>query len=395
MNRQEALTHFREKYLNPKLAEQIKAVDSYFRKNKDDLVKDFLASFQKVCSAVKEQQETQNKPPLRSINLSLLRTSLCRGEAVYRWDVYDALGSWDWEGKSYRYDAQWCIQPLHQTIPELDPIRRRYVFALIPQDLVRIRQSDIANFHLYIIQLARYSLQNVSTMPDFQAIQRENPFTIYVGEFLKDYQPVSIEPNPLIKIKGIRTRIKRKPHQCFRSLQNMDMGSEQYTYVNFSYSDLNGSDLSGCELQQGIFVGTNFQNCNLERANFSHCSIHDANFSHCNLEKANFSGTKGGVGIDSAPLQIYQSQLSCVDEESAIDRDKIPSFFGVNFYGSNLVQTDFSGADLRGADFRKAIFGQTFFQDALLHEAIFLKESQNEIELTPEQIDSICWVREE
>jgi hypothetical protein len=65
MNRQEALKHFREKYLNPKLAEQIKAVDGYFRKNKDDLAKDFLASFQKVCSAVKEQQETQNKPPLR------------------------------------------------------------------------------------------------------------------------------------------------------------------------------------------------------------------------------------------------------------------------------------------------------------------------------------------
>lgn len=98
--------------------------------------------------------------------------------------------------------------------------------------------------------------------------------------------------------------------------------------------------------------------------------------------------------MENTSLKRINDGKALTQEDVETDHASIPSFLGVSFYGGALTQTNFTGADLRYADFRKAIFENTNFTQCLLEGAVFLRQDQDKLQLTPEQIQAICWTEE-
>lgn len=396
LKRTEALTYFYERYLNPTLIEKIQEANQYFLQNKNPLSEVFLENFSQLCKYIATQQEQKKGIAIHSINLSLLRTSLNDGKALCRWDVFDATGRWEWQTDYHTYDITWAAHYLSEIVETLEPERKKYVLNLIRHDLSGIRQTQIENFFIYIRQLMYNVLRwyDLANIPNFQAIEKSFPFSINVGYFLDAYKPIYIDNDPSQAVPNMKNRLKRKPCQCFQTLRNIDLADNEYTNINFSYSDVSSGNFSGSKVSGGMYINTQMKNSNCFGSDFSNSNIFDADFSDSNLEQANYSYVKGGRRLGDDILNIPQILRECTQEDAVIDHASIPSFLGVCFYGSNLTQTNFTGADLRCADFRKAIFENTNFTECLLEGATFLRRDQEKLQLTPEQIQAICWTEE-
>jgi hypothetical protein len=116
--------------------------------------------------------------------------------------------------------------------------------------------------------------------------------------------------------------------QPFTECLNLDLGEidltrEAWGAVNFSGSDLDGTDAQQAGLEGAIFVKSSLRNSDFQLA-----GLQDANFSGANLEHANFvAAFLGNANFENANLAGANLTSAEVDEEEGQS---------INFHGANI-----------------------------------------------------------
>jgi hypothetical protein len=236
-----------------------------------------------------------------------------------------------------------------------------------------LQEAD--KYHQYVIRLARYAVDRVAQLPEFQAIEKEAEFAIRVGEYL-DSSKIVYKTRCRIKepvaIKAWLEENDRFAYAC-EILTNLNLAQGNYWGINLQYADLRESNLSQSKIQYSTLNGAKFNRGSLAESDLSEARIYETDFGKCDLQGTDFTEAVGAAGIKDGEGWYY------------------PGFQPVNFRGANLEDANFKDAKLRGAIFCGANLRNVNFEGADLEEAVFAKADSASLNLSEEQRHQINW----
>ncbi|MED4355012.1 pentapeptide repeat-containing protein [Schinkia azotoformans] len=375
MNREEALEHFKEHEVKQRQLASLLALEAFFQTNKDRLAEDFQRSFQTICRLISEQQLVGEKKRIGHLSFSMLRTELLVGRPFYLIEATDEEWIFDEEPYLASYDASWAFSFLNEMISELTERAKTYMGTITLPDIDRIKLEEAANFHQYVVSLARYALPWAVNCKEYIELEKEEELEIRIGEYFDCSEVVYKEDQTEKDSAEIKEWLEEKledeyPYEVFANLQLSEGNYEEtdLRYTDFRKSDLSQSSLNGC-----LLIGANLTGSNLTNSDLSNSFIHEANFSGSVLRQANFSEIEGASGlVDSSTWEM-------------------PGYLPVLFEGADLEGANFEGADVRGASFLGASLQNVNFSGANLDGAIFSKDAKGILRLNAQQQSSVIW----
>lgn len=375
MKKEEALQHFRENHVDPTFHATIVALEQYAQTHRDELVQDFLPSFQQLCRTIKQKQAAGEKGKIGYITYSMLRTEILEGRHRYLVEATDNRWFLDDHVCEAEYDASWAFRFLDEFERSLEQARKVYMNVITQADLETIKLQEALNYHQYVIRFIRYAMSYAVALPEYTEMEKAEEFEIRVGEYFDRSEIVYKEDTREKEASEIAEWLEEKePHvYSYEVFTQLDLSHGKYDGIDLRYANLMQSKLSYAALRTCILVGANFEACQLEGVDMSHSVLYEANFSQSNLTGAILWGVQGAAGwLDDSTWTM-------------------PGFAGVTFAGANLTGTDFRGANLAGAIFTGAILSGTIFEGANLDQAVFSLKDREILPLTSAQRESIIW----
>ncbi len=116
-------------------------------------------------------------------------------------------------------------------------------------------------------------------------------------------------------------------------------------------SDLRGALLNRADLSRATFVGTNFQQADLDSVSAVAADFNNANLSFANLSEANLSE----ANLLAANLATATLQGTNLTQANLISADMVGALaFGADFSAANMLNADLSGALLTDANLASA-----------------------------------------
>ncbi|BAU27213.1 pentapeptide repeat protein [Aneurinibacillus soli] len=375
MKKEEALQHFRENHVHPTFHATIVALEQYAQTHRDELVQDFLPSFQQLCRTIKQKQAAGEKGEIGYITYSMLRTEILEGRHRYLVEATDNRWFLDDHVCKAEYDASWAFRFLDEFERSLEQARKVYMDVITPADLETIKLQEALNYHQYVIRFIRYAMLQAITLPEYIEIEKAEEIEIRVGEYFDRSEIVYKEDTREKEASEIAEWLEEKePHvYSYEVFTQLDLSHGKYDGIDLRYANLMQSKLSHSALRTCILVGTNFESCQLEGVDMSYSVLYEASFRQSNLTGAILWDVQGAAGwLDDSIWTM-------------------PGFAGVTFAGANLTGTDFRGANLAGAIFTGAILSGTIFEGANLDQAVFSMKDREMIDLTNAQRELIIW----
>ena len=176
-----------------------------------------------------------------------------------------------------------------------------------------------------------------------------------------------------------RNRFRWKPSEEIQSLVTLLFVQSHSVFeglkANLSASWLNGADLRGARLQEGILTRAHLQWAKLQKANLELASLENVHMQEANLTKArmprvralfaNLQGVHAHAHLEGAVLHLANMQGAKCSNASLIGAD----LSATNLQGSDLAGAYLAGANLRGAKLQGAFLGGTHLQGANLDQA--------------------------
>lgn len=379
MKKAEALAHFEQTYVQPKLLQKLLQAQDYLLQHRDELAADFQKSLCQICLAIKARQLKGELGKVGFIHYAMLRSAILFRKPQYRIDVYPKEWYFDLDAPecSAYFDADPIFKFLDELEQELDGPRRQYLNRITPVDLEQIKLREAPKFNRLLVSLADYALSYTPLPAQLSEIVKETEFEIRVGEYYDLTEVVYKEDVRNKEAEAIKEWLEDKHENSYVAavLKNLDLSHGDYAGNDLRRVDFQGSNLAKANFQSCLLSKARFADCQLNQADFSDAILHDADFSGANLQQAVFSGAEGARGITS-------------------DLDlNIHSVWGVNFSGANLEGANFRYANLQGANFNQARFNQfTNFDGAQLQQAVFNQAARPYLKLEPQQADVIIWV---
>ncbi|WP_036712667.1 hypothetical protein [Paenibacillus ehimensis] len=182
MTRQEALKHFLEAYVKDKQKEYIERAEEDYRSRKDELAKDFIESFRRICLNSKEMQSAGQKEKIGYINYSMRRTYLLERKHEHVVEAFDK----DWYFDTYpcrgTYDSGWAFKYLDALEDELEQLGKKYMGNIIKPDIERIKLEAAGAFNRLAVDLASYAMPEAIRLKEYQDMARESGLEVRVGE---------------------------------------------------------------------------------------------------------------------------------------------------------------------------------------------------------------------
>ncbi|WP_432774828.1 pentapeptide repeat-containing protein [Brevibacillus gelatini] len=366
MKKEEALRHLYEQVCLPELEKRVAALESFFLKNKERLVDDFVQSIRQMAIKIKTMQDHGAMPAIGFLHFSLLRTAVLDGSNRYLIEAY--TDKWYWEGIECfgSYDAGWAFQGFPSLLQLLDEQRKKYIGVLDAPDVERLLLKELDYFTQFISALVRLSIPEVVRLPEYQQLDKAQRFQIRVGEFKDISESVYVEDRlPREEQEARRLLEQAKDSYCtHETFANMRLRQLKANEMDLRYTDFSRSDLENGEFRHCVLIGTRWGGSSLANADFRHSLLADADFRQSDLRGANFSYADGQTSDD----RLYRQ----------------PGLLGIRFDEANL----------EGADFRHARLYKASFYGANLHQAMFLERDQDRYELTEPQRKEIHWIAE-
>jgi hypothetical protein len=236
--------------------------------------------------------------------------------------------------------------------------------------------QEAEKYHQYVIRLARYAVDQVAQLPEFQAIDKEAEFAVRVGEYMDISEIVYRESRQIKDLAAMKPRLEAIDEgltSIYGVLTGLNLTRGDYWGIGLGYADLSGSDLSHSQMQYSTLTGAKFKQGSLAEANLHGAWLYEADFGQCNLRGANLTNVKGEAGLTHAE-EWYT-----------------PGFRAVNFHGANLEDVDFKDAKLRGAVFVDANLKNVNFEGADLEKTVFTREDSENLNLNEAQRQRIIW----
>lgn len=375
MNREEALKHFKEHEVKQRRLASLLALEAYFQLNKDRLAEDFQRSFLTICRLIREQQKVGEKKLIGHLSFSMLRTELLAGRSFYLVEATDEDWIFDQEPYLASYDASWAFSFLNGWISELTERAKTYMGTITLPDIERIKMEEAANYHQYVVSLARYALPSTVNGKEFLNLEKEDEFEIRIGEYFDCSEVVYKEDKSEKDSQEIKKWLEEKLENeyAYEVFSNLQLSSGHYEETDLRYTDFSKSDLSQCSLNGCLLIGANMKKSNLTNSNLSYSFIHESNFSGSVLRQANFHEVEGASGLaDSSTWEM-------------------PGYLPVCFEGADLEGANFEQADVRGASFVGANLKDVNFKGANLIGAVFSKDVKDILRLNAQQQSSVIW----
>ncbi len=183
--------------------------------------------------------------------------------------------------------------------------------------------------------------------------------------------PILLEQQPARPIRTLQAllRFYAEGHRNFSGSDlrgiTVDDIDKEVKYLDLREVILKGSNLKGivlCKYELKVdLCGANLSNCNLQGANLSKCQLDQCDFSGSDLKKANLDEVScRGSDFIKAHLQNIRSSNTSNFTASNFAKANLSSaslhgsFFHANFRMSNLQKAYFSGYDAQGVDFSDA-----------------------------------------
>lgn len=351
-----------------------------FQEKKQLLKNTFLKSFEEICKNIQQWQEKKQGVELGYLIYTLLRTNLIRQDYYYVVKGYDKNWYFGIEPIDFGvYDVTDLFTFYENLNQQFQKESKSYLSKLKPIQMETKLLKEIQKWNEYVASLVRYSILEGIELPSYQAIQKADTFSVYVGEYLDLVQPIYIEKKfPYTKEEQKKIWNDKKEGRCC---------FENFYGASFPQINGRGKELSYFDGRKGNWVQSNFQeshlmsswfcSSDLQHAKFDDAQIQEANFSFANLTRATFQRCKGNIGLS---------------EEKKWTK---AGYTEVIFRYANLKEVDFSDAQLEGADFCNAIFSETCFLRTNLRYAKINKKEQEKLLLTEEQKNQIIWIDEQ
>ncbi|GLI05959.1 hypothetical protein YDYSG_19890 [Paenibacillus tyrfis] len=182
MTRQEALKHFWETYVKDKQKEYIEKAEEEYRSRKDELAKDFIESFRRICLNIKEMQSAGKKAKIGYINYSMRRTYLMERKHEHVVEAFDK----DWYFDTYpcrgTYDSEWVFKYLDALEDELEQLGKKYMGKIIKPDIERIKLEAAGAFNRLVVDMASYAMPGAIRLKEYQDMACEPGLEVRVGE---------------------------------------------------------------------------------------------------------------------------------------------------------------------------------------------------------------------
>ncbi|MFW5436758.1 pentapeptide repeat-containing protein [Paenibacillus apiarius] len=364
MNKEKARQHLYEHVFQPALAEQVSALEHFFRQHQERLAVEFAEPFRDICIRITAMQQRQEKAPIGFIHYSMLRTSVLEGTHTYLIEAYSDQWYWDTDECYARYDAGWALQGASSLIEILEERRKMYMGVLHPADAEHMVLQHIGYFTQFVTALMRMAMPQAVKLPEYRNVEKAERLRVRIGEFTDKSEDVYVEDRIQKKEReAIRLLTQQKESVCaYETFAGIQLPHIVVEAIDLRYSDFSGSDLTAAVFRACTLIGTNWNGALLHRADFSYSLLCDADFRGCDLRAALFVHTDG---------QGMEAGL-----------DRMPGLLGVRFAYADLEGADFTHARLYGAD----------FQGANLRNAVFLLQDRERYRFSEGQIASICWV---
>jgi hypothetical protein len=184
MNREEALKQFKEDYVQKKRLEKILELNEYYENNKEKLALEFIESFKNICNKIEKIQIEEKKEAIGYITYSMLLTEIVEHNYVYIVEAFNKLWFLDNEECKVKYDASWAFNFLEELEVEMEAERKLYMSKITAADVEKIKLKEAKYYNCYIIELAKYALENIEELEEFNKLKREEKFQVRVGEYM-------------------------------------------------------------------------------------------------------------------------------------------------------------------------------------------------------------------
>ncbi|MEK3789018.1 pentapeptide repeat-containing protein [Paenibacillus sp. FSL K6-1230] len=351
MNRSQAMEHFEQNTVIPRVQDMLQRLESYYQLHKSQLAQSFWCSIEQIIAGYEALQEQGQQAALGYITFSLLRTSMLSGQSLYLVEASNRLWFLDEQAYSACYDASWAYGFLKPLEAELLQLAKKYAGAIDPTDVQRRIMHTAAFVHQYVLALARYTLRlhEDKLMPALNRVRLERECEIRVGEYRDLSEIVYKVDRRERSAEELGNELSGRHGFAYSGevFRHAELSQGDYTGIHLYYSDLRGSSCKGSLFTNGYLVGSRWDEADLCDADFSGAFLAEASFTGADLRDASFRGCVGMAGLLA---------------EKHWER---PGYEPVCFTGANLAGADFTGAWLPGADFRGALH----VDEAMLHGA--------------------------
>jgi hypothetical protein len=263
-----------------------------------------------------------------------------------------------------QFDISFLFQTLDRLWVDLLAMRKQYIGKVSALDVSEFIMDAVPKFYSYVISLCRYSVLDCVEQNYFKVIRKTPQFSINVGEYMAQTEPIYKENTEKDRKKLLRWFEKRIRYEyCFEDFSGLDFSNENFMDIDFRYSDLSNTKLIDANFIYADLIGTRFCGADLANAFLNYSILHEADFSNANLQNAKFNYATANEGI---PDKQEWNRVG---------------FFKVSFRKANLQNADFTSSNLIGADFTGAVMDGAKFDLC----------RQNELDLSQEQIKVIVF----
>ncbi|HYH02473.1 MAG TPA: pentapeptide repeat-containing protein [Bacillota bacterium] len=376
MNHAEVLRRFQDEVVQKRSLEQLRALESYFQSNREQLARDLGECYRKFCGQIYRMQRQAAKAAVAYIQFSLLRTAILEQHYFFLIEAYDRRWYLDRQECLAEYDVTWAFRFLNHLAVGLEEARKQYSGQITTADVEQIILAEAGKYLRYVVAVARMAIPEVAQSREYHELNREEQLEVRVGEY-KDLSEVVYKEDRRVKAaQQVRKWLAAKldhaySYEVFRGL---DLAGGDYRGVDLRYADLHQCSLAGSCLKDTVLAGVKLAGSNLEQADLSETILYEADLRRCNLKKACLHNVAGASGL-----------IDLTEEWQG------PGFQSVCFQEADLTGADLSGADLRGADFRGACLTGVNFEQTRLTGAVFDRSHQQLFGLIPEQVREISW----
>ena len=315
--------------VDQKSIELLKKLDAYVQQNFDDLLDKFLLCFEQYCRQIAQMQETGKKGEIGFIHLSILKTNILAKRHQIRLDAYDKNWYLDRVECSGTYDVGAFYQGLDEFADALEKSRNSSVNRVKLSDVQHCVFEESNKYLLFVAELVRVALRNVSDLAWFQAMKRDEVFMICIGGYQDKVDILYKEDSSEKDAKVVKRHLqaKHQPAYSHEICRSLDLSGGDYAGIHLLFSNFAECDFSGSQLQNSTILFGNFQQAVMKDVNLENTEIFDTDFSGALLENVSFHGAK------LRQLSFAQAKLINVQFEGALYVQDL------DFDGAELVNT--------------------------------------------------------
>jgi BTB/POZ domain-containing protein KCTD9 len=195
VKREEALKNFNETYVKVKSYENICKMDKYCKAEKINLAEQYSKEFLKVCKQISNLQEKEEKGKILNMHFQVLRTDILSREYTIQISGYEKTSYLDKNPVQTKFEAKEFFKQLDELYEYLVKNAKKYVGKVSVDDVEIIIQKEITNYIRYVISIARIAIESIQEKEEFKKLEKEEKFTVYVGEYKDESEKIYIEEN--------------------------------------------------------------------------------------------------------------------------------------------------------------------------------------------------------